>query len=91
MLLTGNTYVTKGAIVLMFPFCNTSVTPVMLKILVTFFTFKTKGRLVKLGLHGKLLILDFDFKKINKQKFSFMPQIFMFQKCFYLNNVVKHK
>ena len=46
---------------------------------------------MKLGLHGKLLISDFDFKKINKQKFSFMPQIFMFQKCFYLNNVVKHK
>lgn len=77
MLLTGNTYITNGTIVLMFPFCNTSVTPVMLKILVTFFTFKTKGRLVKLGLHGKLLILDFDFKKINKQKFSFMPQIFV--------------
>ena len=67
MLLTGNTNITNGTIVLIFPFCNTSVTPVMLKILVTFFTFKTKGRLVKLGLHGKLLISNFDFKKKKKK------------------------
>ena len=63
MLLTGNKYNTKEPIVLMLPFRNTSVTPVMLKILVTYFAFKSKGRRVKLGLHRKLLISNFDFKK----------------------------
>lgn len=66
----------------MFPFCNTSVTPVMLKILVTFFTFKTKGRLVKLGLHGKLLISDFDFKKKKSKNLALCHKSLCFKNVF---------
>lgn len=82
MLLTGNTNITNGTIVLIFPFCNTSVTPVMLKILVTFFTFKTKGRLVKLGLHGKLLISDFDFKKKKSKNLALCHKSLCFKNVF---------